>query len=475
MKKRFETCTVTFTPLSPIHISSGNPDYGWGAVWLNTRSKLYILDSERFSRKLDGVGLLEKYIEAVQQWTQLSDADKTRQSNPCFEFIYNNRTSLYPNADIESFVKELSINEMVVEPSARFIRNGKGNAYIPGSSIKGAIRTAVIYAMLQAYQQQTGIDYLNDVYLKNIFYGKPTIPSDTNSGFEARKRMDEELLKLILEDFELTEKDEDGNRISLSRDKPENGSITNLMRAVLVSDSNSILYLKDEEIKIVMLDNPIEENGEICRDIKKPINLSPDKGVKQCFGTDKDMSVSFKITIDHEILSSFSLCTKGHDFPIIFQNLFQLQKIIESFFLKVWEAEKKFFWDDLRVYEGSPEDKLMGAVLDFYDKTYSEMLPNINIGLGSGMICKTLFIAMKEEYRMRIRNLQMTDDQISNHNKGYVMNYAGKRIPVDWSKKLAPNSRHLVFCQNDRYSNAYSPLGWANLKFGPVTYEDDVL
>jgi len=475
MKKRFETCTVTLTPLSPIHISGGNPNYGWGAVWLNTQSKLYILDSELFSKKLAEADLLEKYIEAVERWIQLSDTEKSKQSNPCFDFINDNRKSLYPNTDIEIFVNSLSINAIAAEPSECFIRNGNGKAYIPGSSIKGAIRTAIIYAMLEEHKKKAGVDYLNDVYLKNIFYGKPAIPSDTNSGFEKRNGMDEGLLKLILEDFNLTEKGEMGNPISLSRDEPDNGSITNLMRAILVSDSTSISNLQDEEIKIVMLDNPVEEDGEIYRDIKKPINLSPDRGLKQCFEMDKGMTVSFKVTIDHEILRSFSPCTKEHNFPIIFHNLYQLQKVIESFFLKVWEVEKNFFWYDLCVYENSPEDKLMGAVLNFYNKDDFEILPIINIGLGSGLLCKTLFVAMKEEYRIKIRNLQMTDNQIKNHNNGYVFDFKRNQVPVDWLKKLAPNSRHLVFRQNDRYSNAYRPLGWANLQFGSVTYEDNVL
>ncbi len=475
MKQRFETCTVTLTPLSPIHISAGNPDYGWGAVWLPSQKKMFILDSDRFAQKLIDTNLLDHYIEKVENWTQLSDAQKENQSNPCFNFLENNCPKLFPNSNIETFVKELSITELNAPNSTRFIQNGSGDAYIPGSTIKGAIRTAVIYAMLEEHKKQTKKDYLNDTCLKDFFNGKPTIPQYTNSAFDTRKGMDEKLLKSVLEDFELTEKDDIGNPITLSRDKPESGSITNLMRAVLVSDSTSISNLIDEEIKIVMLDNVIEEDGEIYRDIKKPINLKSDKGIKQCFEASKSCSVSFKITIDHEILRSFSRCTMHHNFPIIFQNLNQLQKVIENFYRKVWGAEQKFFFDDLRVDENSPGDKLVGKVLDFYDTMDYQMLPNINIGLGSGILCKTLFIAIKEEYRIKIRNLQMTEKQIRNHNQGYVIDHNHNKIPVDWIKKIAPNSRHLVFKQNGRFLNAYRPLGWANLKFGHIKYEDSTL
>jgi len=323
MKQRFETCTVTLTPLSPIHISAGNPDYGWGAVWLPSQKKMFILDSDRFAQELIATNLLDHYIEQVENWIQLSDSQKEKQSNPCFNFFQNNRLKLFPNSDIETFVKKLSATEINAPNSTYFIQNGAGYSYIPGSSIKGAIRTAIIYAILQKHKELIGKDYLNDVYLKNIFDGKPTVPVDTNSGFNTRKRMDENLLKLVLEDFDLTEKDDTGNHIPLCRDNPVNGSITNLMRAILVSDSTPISKqnLADNEIKIIMLDNAIEEDEEINRDIKKQIDLNTDNGIKQCIEPSQDISISFKITIDKEILSSFFATTTVQKFPIVFKDL----------------------------------------------------------------------------------------------------------------------------------------------------------
>lgn len=468
MKRRFETCTVALTPLSPIHISAGNPDYGWGAVWLNTQSKLYILDSERFSTRLAEADLLEKYIEAVQQWTGLSDAEKTKKSNPCFEFISNNRKSLYLNTDIESFVKELSINEIAAEPSSRFIRNGNGEAYIPGSSIKGAIRTAVIYAMLQKYKQDTEIDSLND-YLEDFFSGKPSIPKNTKSGFDTRKGMDKELLKSILEEFELTDKNSSAHR----RDKPENGSITNLMRAIIVSDSKSIPHvhnsLEGEEIRIVMLGNEDKYGDRTL--IQQALPYATKNKKKECLQAKQNISITFRLTIDHEILQSFD--SNKNEFPIVFRNLKDLEKIITEFYRKVWKAEEEYYLEQLTLpdMDSSREEKMIENVLDFHDdetEVYPNLQPNINIGLGAGMLCKTLFIAIKPKYQMLIRNLQMTDRQIRNHHR----KENGYGTPVNWMKKLAPNSRHLVF-RGER--KGYRPLGWANLKFGTATYEENEL
>jgi len=477
MKTRFETCDVKLTPLSPIHISSGNPDYGWGAVWLPSQEKMFILDSERFSQKLVESALLDKYIESVEKWIYLSDTEKEKQPNPCFTFLRDNRQFLFPDINIEKFVKELSITELNAPNKTRFIRNGEGHAYIPGSSIKGAIRTAVVYAMLEEHKRQTKIDYLNDTYLNSMLDGKSTIPSDTKSGFDTRKGMDKKLLESILEDFELIEKDNCGSPVMLHRGKIDNGSITNLMRAILVSDSTPIPHIQknlvDEDIKIIMLDNP-NSCGERGLN-KNALPYAIKENRKQCYEPNQQPIITFKITIDHEILRSFSENTTLQKFPIIIQNLYDIKKIIDKFFTAVWKAEEEYYLDFLTIYSNNiREEKMIEKVLDFYDNetnTYPKLLPNINIGLGSGMLCKTLLIAVKEEYQIKIRNLQMTQRQIENQNR--TIN--GRGNPVDWTKKIAPNSRHLVFRNSDKFSNAFSPLGWANLEFGSITYEDNAL
>ncbi|NTW83689.1 MAG: type III-A CRISPR-associated RAMP protein Csm5 [Chlorobiaceae bacterium] len=473
MKKRFETCDVTLTPISPIHISAGNPDYGWGVVWLEKQEKMFILDSDRFSQELIEHNLFEKYIENVEEWIQLQDSEKEKQANPCLRFLQNNKQHIFPNIDIQTFVKGLSVAEITAPNSTRFIRNGEGFAYIPGSSIKGAIRTALVYAMLKEHMIRTKNDYLNDTYLKNVFDGKQIVPNDTNSGFNIRKGMDKELLESVLEDFELTEKDDAKNSILFNRPRPYNGSITNLMRAILVSDSTPIPHMQsnlvDEDVKIIMLKNP-DKYGD--RDLnRQTLDYAVNSNKKQCYEPNQKSAITFKITIDHEILRSFFEATSDKKFQIIFQNISDIRKIINTFFTQVWENELLFYFDDLKIDEGSVEDKLVGKILSFYDTNDSNTLSKINIGLGSGVLCKTLFISIKEEYRKKIRNLQMTQRQIDNQKRGVN----GRGNIVDWINKIAPNSRHLVFRQSGNYSNAYRPLGWANLKFGPITYEDNAL
>lgn len=472
MKNRFETCTVTLTPLSPIHISGGNSDYGWGAVWIEKSEKMYILDSELLSEILIEKNLFDKYVEKVEEWINYSDSEKEEQSNPCFKFLVDNSHLLFQNSSIIDFVKGLSIAELHAPNGTRFIRNGKGDAYIPGSSIKGAIRTAVIYAILNEYKKRTKKDYLNDEYLRNILNREPDIPNDANSGFAVRKEMDKELLKSVLEDYELTEKDHLNNSIKLNRQKPENGSITNLMRAILVSDSTPIPYVRnnlvDEEVKIIMLENPDINGDRFLNRQALPYAVSENK--KECFEQNQHAFVTFNITIDHEILRSFNNNESG--FSIIFQGIKDLERIINNFYKNVWAFEQEYYLEQLALPDNnhSKEENMIEKVLDFYDDENDfnpNILPSINIGLGSGMLCKTLFITINEEYRIKIRNLQMTGRQIHNQKRGHN----GRGNVVDWINKIATNSRHLVFSNGV----ASRPLGWAKLSFGPITYENSVL
>ncbi|RXK84540.1 hypothetical protein EST62_09500 [Chlorobaculum sp. 24CR] len=311
-----------------------------------------------------------------------------------------------------------------------------------------------------------------DEYLKTILDKEPNIPNDANSGFDIRKKMDEELIKLVLEDFELTEKDYLGNPITLNRSKPDKGSITNLMRAILVSDSTPIPYVRenlvDEEMRIIMLENSDINGDRFLNRQALPYAVSGNE--KECFEQNKNAYVTFNITIDHEILRFFSNNASG--FSIIFQSLKDLEKIIIKFYKKIWTFEQEYYLEQLGLPDNnhSKEEKMIEKVLDFYDDENDvnlNILPTINIGLGSGMLCKTLFIAIKEEYRIKIRNLQMTGIQIDNQKCGRN----GRGHTVDWINKIAPNSRHLVF----KNGVASRPLGWANLSFGPITFEDSVL
>jgi len=460
MKNRFETCTVTLTPLSPIHISNGNSDYGWGAVWLQQSNKMIVLDSERFSQKLIEKDLLETYINEVERWTRLSDREKSDRPNPCYTFI-ERHARLFEGMTLNNFVESLKVAEYDAKPSNSFIRNGKGEAYISGSSIKGAIRTAVIYAILQEHKRRTRTDYLNNTYLKNKLSGKSNVPNTSNEGAAIRKGLDTELLEVLLEDFELSEKDDLGNPIS-----------TNLMRAILVSDSSPIPHVRKnlvpEEIKIIMLENE-DSNGD--RYVKQQtIQYATGLNVRECFEPVQNPTIQFKITIDHEILKSFNSQTSSLKIPIAFSGLKDLEKIIRTFYTKVWNAEELYFLNDLKTGDQRSTIMMQGAKY-FYDSVDTNALPTINIGLGSGMLCKTLFIMMNEEYRAKIRNLQMTDLQIANHHLG--QNKYG--TVVNWDMKLSPNSRHLVFRPAGNAGNTYRPLGWANLKFGAITTEANTI
>ena len=140
--KVYETARIRLT--SPIlHIGSAvsrlNP-----YEYVQTGNKVYLPDSDALAKALHSRGRLQDYIHAIENredikplltqalgesWENARDTDE----NLIFPPIQRS------NKWVRGKISELR----------PMIRNGFGQLYIPGSSIKGAIRTAIVYYLLK--------------------------------------------------------------------------------------------------------------------------------------------------------------------------------------------------------------------------------------------------------------------------------------------------------------------------------------
>lgn len=146
---------IKLQTLTPVHIGSGeilkeNFDY----IKIKDDDALYI---SPINQTAIIKCLQEKRIK-IEQWTaclQRGDNVKT--------FI----NKFLPNVSTDDFVKRyILINQQGLSNELREqIYDGLGNPYIPGSSIKGAIRTVII-SLLQ--QKQNGINFKPDSILGDI-------------------------------------------------------------------------------------------------------------------------------------------------------------------------------------------------------------------------------------------------------------------------------------------------------------------
>jgi len=182
--------------LSPVHIGTGEELDPFSYVIRD--NYLHLVDTGRWAAESKEAALLEKTIStsgfaAVRSWISR-----------------NIDTSLYSIGRIEIRSKSLldtyrysierqdARNQVLVSPLPRGAANGK--AYIPGSSLKGAVRTALANAFVQAagVKSEDGgrkrPDYNEKIFgtirqdpLRNLKFRDVPLPQDATVIFEARE------------------------------------------------------------------------------------------------------------------------------------------------------------------------------------------------------------------------------------------------------------------------------------------------
>lgn len=471
-----ETKIISIKTLSPIHIKGKEFNYGQGFIRRDD-STAYTLDLGRLFGFLldkfpDGDRLLKNYnilIEKAIKENKIKEFDNEKflSDNNIYNHA-NNRTNekqLIECGAFSSIVHLTSRNE--------FIKDGKGRPYIPGSAIKGAIRTALLYHALKYYKvngvSNEATQIINDInqHLVNL---DEKLESANNEKEKQRLKKDflKELELLVFQ----------SNRPDAKKD---------FLRCIKVKDSRFLDRLQKKEVFVTTANKSFssintmqqgESIGEIRLMLGKPTICFKDK----IFSVSKNMlndkidlliknegkSVIIKeyekdSIIDYDLIKtegeSYSLSIKIDDqnnetketievfegtshFEIIideqifnslkrnnpyidFYDITGLLKVVNDFYKDVWAFEKTFY-DKI-------DDRVLNCELirNYYN---SEQDNVIRIGWGSGLPAITMFILFEESTRNKLRNT----------------------IFDERKELIATKSRRLIF-ENDV---PVSPLGW---------------
>ncbi|MGC8483136.1 MAG: type III-A CRISPR-associated RAMP protein Csm5 [Thermodesulfobium sp.] len=167
MNKReiFETKTYSLKILSPIHIGSGEDIDPMDYVYKDKR--LYRISSDSFFKLLERGGLKERIIK--EDVSKLNIKTIAQNINDIFDI--NNDDYIY-YIEIEDNLKN-SFVKKYFNPDAQMqigltLRSGD-DIIIPGSSIKGAIRTAFLNFLSEKY---SGEDYNHSLQGRNLMLEK---------------------------------------------------------------------------------------------------------------------------------------------------------------------------------------------------------------------------------------------------------------------------------------------------------------
>jgi CRISPR type III-A-associated RAMP protein Csm5 len=161
---------VKIETLTPVHVGSGNLLYNntdFVTEKIGEDSYLIVISEEKIW-KLLGKQHLENWLEAIAQRKNLKDFLNTHSSNLKPEDYAKRQILLFSKVNSNDTLKEA-------------IHNGMGLPYIPGSSIKGAIRTAVLASLADSVPNKENLLRGNNGRVSATEIEKKLFGNDPNS------------------------------------------------------------------------------------------------------------------------------------------------------------------------------------------------------------------------------------------------------------------------------------------------------
>ncbi|MEC4985658.1 MAG: type III-A CRISPR-associated RAMP protein Csm5 [Oscillatoria sp. PMC 1068.18] len=388
--------------------------------YVETSNRVYLPNQEALAKELYSRGRLDDYVQAIENRENISSLLKQ---------VFGNNWQEAKDAEGNAIFPKLTSTRNWVEDRVTdlrpMIRNGLGQLYIPGSSIKGAIRTAIAYHLLKhadKYQTPQRVSEIEGRLREKLQSG------ELRNKFK-QKFVDKNLfMESLFSNFNLIYQNQQapGKTTLQSRD---------FMRAIKVTDSQPLLEQQitnkngkriNRNLSVtaeVIVSSYFQDKHERKAKYKAPLYAEMVRNVY----------TEFTIVLDTEMLQWFHH-QQGMQIP--FKNIAELLTICQEFAQDQWDGEFDY-WQSIF------NNRHQGKSLDFerirrlYEK---EDCPyQLRLGWGSGMTGTTISWLFQDETRSELRDV------------------CGIKAPGF----EAPKSRRTIANKNGEI--AYVP-GWVKLK-----------
>lgn len=367
--------------------------------YLQTHEKIYIPNQEALTKALHKRGYLQKpkpwerikdlnsgkaltaYIKAIEEKDdeKIAEIIELALGDKWFE-----NQSIFPDYGIINKSFRHRVNH--VRP---IIRNAFGQLYIPGSSIKGAIRTAIAYSMLKNKPARLSEieQQLQDRLTINGKIGR------------SKKNLGNELfMKDLFSNFLLTYQDRQFDH--------ESEANKDFMRSIKIADTQPMLKIGN--INLSLLDEVIISS--YYRD-KTSI---PQKNIAKYRGSIyaemiHNVKTEFRVNIDgyideYEAMTGMlSWFSRNDGIKIPFQTIEDILNICKEFAQEQWNHERNY-WQQIQNELININGRKLNLNFDIINEFYKEPnCPfNLRLGWGSGMLGTTIGIHLNETTRRGI-------------------------------------------------------------------------
>ncbi|MBE9141968.1 type III-A CRISPR-associated RAMP protein Csm5 [Planktothrix mougeotii] len=352
--------------------------------YVQTSNQVYLPNSDLLAKALYQREKLQEYIRRIENREEITSLLKEAfgenwQNNEQLEAIF-------PKTGISRKWTEEKISDL-----RPMIRNGFGQRYIPGSSIKGAIRTAIAYYLLK-HSERYQVPQNKRVSAIELKLRETMGEVRRNSKFAD----DHILMNELFSNYSLSYQEK---AIRCNSQKPN----TDFMRAVSVTDTQPLLEEKtlNKKGQTVVYNFPVAtevivssyfEGGKAK--YKSPIYTEMVRTVK----------TEFTLSIDFEMLSWFQHC-QGMQIP--FKNIDGILKICQEFAQEQWDYEHDY-WEEIKDNQNAKDNNRQPINLDYSKirELYElEKCPfSLRVGWGTGMIGTTVNLCFDDELRAEIRD-----------------------------------------------------------------------
>ncbi len=389
-------CTITLKTLSPVHIGGKTQELTplEGVVFQNN---CFVIDETRLGRVLAESDRLDAFSNAISQQGTRFNLE---------HFLNSNRL----------------LNEQVLEQCAAyrcgtligrtprrfrpFVREAFNRPFVPGSSIKGVFRTAVLYNILKRMKRDKPSEF--NRYFTSAVKQKldefNNVPEHVRYRPWFKDRVKQGLAKSIenqfIQRFNLPATESYASRGPTYQQR-------DFMRVLKVSDTQPLeknsLALEEVQVISITGDNELYLKNAIY------VEVIPE-------GTE----LQFTISLDENILNDFASMNKGDNIP--FRSFDDLFSMASEFALDMWEHEKQYW--------GGVNGPGALEMRDFYTQEPA----NFRIGWGSGLTGVSLLLLLPENLRLEIRDTlyEPRGQAIFPKSRRSVMEKGAPKRPLGW-------------------------------------------
>lgn len=402
------TREIIIETMSPLHVGTKEIDYGWGILKIDRLDDYaYIVDQDKFLDLIKQYGLIDKYCE---RFADPNSFDSPARGGPgeswVLRFLQDEGVLAGKGeAERKSILKSIC-SSVVSSPSQRnpFIRSGSGNIFLPGSSVKGALRTAVAYGVLKRMNKDEPV--LFDRLVKKYTERKIGMFNNSKNRDKMKERFAEELMSSVFY---------------------PSGKYTpyyDLFKAVKISDG-------------ILLGHPGQRaSSAVVLTIGNSVRLKTHRDGRimeiPCEYVPAGVRFKMKMVVDWKQLELLYGQIKNNEdfcrFIPYFTTLGDLLETAKNFASDQWGHERE-------IVKSRLTDTPYNSLANFYKEESAKASPLLRLGWATGMLGTTIDLLLGEELRRKVRDL----------------NGARPGEP-------APKSRRLL-----RDNQRYLPFGWVKL------------